>query len=36
MLTDALENFYEKRKKVINVLIVFSISHKSYVKTFLK
>ena len=31
------ENFYGKRKKKsINVLIVFSISHKSGVKTFLK
>ena len=31
------ENFYEKRKKkVINVLIVFSIFHKSGAKTFLK
>ena len=31
------ESFYEKRKKkVINVLIVFSIFHKSGVKTFLK
>ena len=46
MLTDAIralinnlfkENFYEKRKKkVINVLTVFFISHKSDVKTFLK
>ena len=31
------ENFYEKRiKKVINILIVFFISYKSDVKTFLK
>ena len=30
------ENFYEKRKKTINVLIAFFISHKSDVKTFLK
>ena len=31
------ENFYGKRKKkVINVLTAFSISHKSGVKTFLK
>ena len=29
------ENFYEK-KKVINILTVFFISHKSDVKTFLK
>ena len=48
MLTDALramvnnpfkESFYEKRekkKKVINVLTNFFISHKSCVKTFLK
>ena len=47
MLMDALrvivnnpfkENFYGKRikKKVINVLTVFFISHKSGVKTFLK
>ena len=28
--------FYGKRKKVINVLIVFFIFHKSCVKTFLK
>ena len=31
------ESFYRKRKnKAINVLIVFFISHKSGVKTFLK
>ena len=31
------ENFYGKRKKKkINILIVFFISHKSDVKTFLK
>ena len=30
------ENFYRKRKKAINVLITFFISHKSYIKTFLK
>ena len=30
------ENFYEKRKKLINVLIVFFISYKSDIKTFLK
>ena len=46
MLTDALraminnsfkESFYGKRKKkTINVLIVFSISYKSGVKTLLK
>ena len=31
------ENFYrKKKKKVINVLIVFFISHQSDVKTFLK
>ena len=31
------ESFYEKRKKkTINVLTVFFISHKSNVKTFLK
>ena len=46
MLTDALriminnlfkENLYEKRKKkTINILTVFSISHKNDVKTFLK
>ena len=44
MLTDALrlmvnnsfkENFY-KKKKVINVLTSFSISHKNDVKTLLK
>ena len=28
------ENFYEKRKKTINVLTAFFISHKSDVKTF--
>ena len=45
MLTDTLraivnnsfkESFYEKIKKVINILIVFFIFHKSDVKTFLK
>ena len=47
MLIDALrvivnnqfkESFYRKRKKkkTVNVLTVFSISHKSNVKTFLK
>ena len=45
MLTSALKalvkdlvkkSFYRKRKKTINVLIVFFISHKSDVKTFLK
>ena len=45
MLTSALralvnnpvkEIFYEKRKKVINVLTVFFIFYKSDVKTFLK
>ena len=46
MLTDALrvivnnpfkESFYRKRKKkAINILIIFFISHKNYVKTFLK
>ena len=46
MLTDALraminnsfkESFYGKRKKkTINVLIVFFISYKSDIKTFLK
>ena len=30
------ENFYGKRKKTINILTVFFISHKSDVKTFLK
>ena len=31
------ESFYEKRKKkVINILTIFFISHKSSVKTFLK
>ena len=32
------ESFYEKRKKkkAINVLIAFFISHKSGIKTFLK
>ena len=30
------ESFYEKRKKKINVLTVFSIFHKSGVKKFLK
>ena len=45
MLTNALrilvknlvkESFYGKKKKTINVLTVFLISHKSDVKTFLK
>ena len=45
MLTDALkvminnpfkEIFYGGKKKAINILIVFFISHKSGVKTFLK
>ena len=45
MLTSALrvlinnlikENFYDKRKKIINVLIAFFISQKSNVKIFLK
>ena len=44
MLTDTLrvivnnsfkENFY-KKKKTINILTVFYISHKSSIKTFLK
>ena len=44
MLTDAFrvivnnqfkENFYGKKKK-INILIVFSISHKNCIKTFIK
>ena len=30
------ESFYGKKKKTINVLTVFFISHKSDVKTFLK
>ena len=30
------ENFYEKRKKIINILTVFFIFHKSDAKTFLK
>ena len=30
------ESFYGKRKKTINVLTAFFISHKSDVKTFLK
>ena len=30
------ENFYEKRKKAINILTAFFISHKSDVKIFLK
>ena len=43
MLTSALralvkhsvkESFYGKRKKIINVLTVFFISHKSDIKTF--
>ena len=45
MLTSALrtlvnnqvkKSFYEKRKKKINVLTVFFISHKSGVKIFIK
>ena len=45
MLTNALETFlinylkktlWENKKKVINVLITFSIFHKSDIKTFLK
>ena len=45
MLTDVIrvlvnnlfkKRFYEKRKKTINVLITFFISHKNDVKTFLK
>ena len=45
MLTDVIrvlvnnlfkKSFYEKRKKTINVLITFFISHKNDVKTFLK
>ena len=44
MLTDSLrvlvsESFYEsfyKKKKTINILTAFSISHKSGVKPFLK
>ena len=45
MLTNALralvsnlvkEIFYGEKKETINVLTVFLISHKSYVKTFLK
>ena len=46
MLTDVLkvmvnylfkENFYGRRKeKKNNILITFSIFHKSYIKTFLK
>ena len=30
------ESFYRKRKKTINVLTAFSISHKSDIKTFIK
>ena len=30
------KSFYEKKKKTINILITFFISHKSGVKTFLK
>ena len=30
------EKFYEKIKKIINILTVFFISHKRDVKTFLK
>ena len=30
------ENFYEKKKKVINILTVFFISHKTDAKTFPK
>ena len=46
MLTNALiralvnnlvkESFYGEKNKTINILTVFFISHKSYVKTFLK
>ena len=45
MLTSALralvnnsvkESFYEKRKKAINILTAFFISHKSDIKIFLK
>ena len=45
MLTDTLrvmvnnsfkESFYGKRKKIINVSTIFSISYKNSVKTFLK
>ena len=45
MLTNALralvsnlvkESFYGEKKETINVLTVFFISHKSYVKIFLK
>ena len=42
MLTSALVNYpvkkkiYEKRKKIINILTIFFISHKNNVKTFLK
>ena len=30
------KSFYEKKKKTINILTTFFISHKSGVKTFLK
>ena len=30
------ESFYGKRKKIINILTAFFISHQSNVKTFLK
>ena len=30
------ENFYEEKKKTINILRVYYISHKSSIKTFLK
>ena len=30
------ENFYEKKKKIINILTVFFISHKNNIKIFLK
>ena len=30
------ESFYRKRKKTINILTTFFISHKSNIKTFLK
>ena len=30
------ESFYEKRKKIINILIAFFIPHKNDVKIFLK
>ena len=30
------ESFYGEKKKTINILTVFSISHKNYVKFFFK